>query len=60
MEDGRSVGSWMACGGCQGWSGARVLGINRGSRHFTFGPLLLVPLPTLLPPLRLLSGAAPL
>ena len=33
---GRSVGSWMACGGRQGWSGTRVLGINRGSRHSTF------------------------
>ena len=33
---GRSVGSWMACGGRQGWSGTRVLGVNRGSRHSTF------------------------
>ena len=33
---GRSVGSWMDCGDCQGWSGTRVLGINRGSRHSTF------------------------
>ena len=33
---GRSVGSWMACGGRQGWSGARVLVMTRGSRHFMF------------------------
>ena len=33
---GRSVGSRMDCGGCQGWSGACVLGINWGSRHSTF------------------------